>query len=248
MAESEKERLNIMGLFQKLRNIFSGREKRKYPAIEKIKFPDSSYVLLIGFSYDRATKQTYSWIQNILSKSDAKNRVCRFHNKDFRKSDLVAKLDEGLNRVEIFCGHGSNDGLYGPPFNEMSPDILKELHHIIYDTTMQRTGPSSMFAFCCGTAGRFGREFSSLKDNRFIGFNDDIPLADGLYSDLKFIFQTMAKDIIEKGRIEGDHAEFFLKEINSLIEELNRNPNKYALPGLMGSYLVHYRDRFKAFI
>lgn len=237
-----------MGLINWLKTKISNDSGEQNNLLEDIKFPDTTHVFLIGFSYDRPTKEMYTWTKDFLSQTHAASRVFRFNGENFSKQKLAEQLDQELNRVEIFCGHGSSKGLFGPPFNELSQDILKEVHHIIYDADMQRLGPSSMFAFCCGTAAEFGREFVSLRDNRFIGFQNDIPLANELYGDLKLIFQTIARSIIQKGRIENEHAEYFTSQIQALLDDLKRNPGKYSFPNTMGSILEHYQDSFRAFI
>lgn len=236
-----------MSIRNRIRNLLFKSDtssSKDFPFMDDFDFPDSTYVFLIGFSYDTPTKQTFTWIKNILSKSNKQDKILRFHDANFKKTDLIAELDKNFERVEIFCGHGESNGLNGPPYHKINPDFFKDIHSIIYDVEMITTGPSSMFAFCCSAAKKFGRAFASLKDNRFIGFNDEIPFPKELYDDLKYIFQIITKDIIQKGKIENIHEIMFIQEIDKLIN----NVDKYKNPDKIGIYLLEYRNLFRAYI
>lgn len=236
-----------MNILNRIRNLFSKTDtsfSKNFPFMDNFDFPDSIYIFLIGFSYDTPTRQTFTWIKNILSKSNKQDKILRFHDANFKKTDLIAELDKNLGRVEIFCGHGESDGLNGPPYHKINPDFFKDIHSIIYDAGMITTGPSSMFAFCCSAAKNFGRAFASVKGNNFIGFKGELPFPPELYDDLKYIFQLIAKDIIQKGKIEIEHELMFFKEIEELIE----NVEKYKNPEIIGPYLLEYKNLFKAYI
>lgn len=236
-----------MSIFIRIRNLISWKRtspSKDFPLMDDFDFPDSINVFLVGFSYDPPTAQTITWIKDILSKSSKEDKILRFHDADFKKADLILELNKKFERVEIFCGHGENEGLNGPPHHEINPDFFKDIHSIIYDVQMITTGPSSMFAFCCSAAKKFGRAFVSLKGNRFIGFNDEIPFPKELYDDLKYIFQKITKDIIQKGKIEEIHQTMFIQEIDNLID----NIDKYKNPDKIGFYLLEYRNLFRAYI
>lgn len=82
------------------------KPERESVVIENFDFPDSTHIFLIGFSYDIPTKQTFTWIENLLVKSTEQHKISRFHNHEFNKSDLFKLIKSKINRVEIFCGHG----------------------------------------------------------------------------------------------------------------------------------------------
>ncbi len=211
----------------------------------EVEFPQSKCVFLIGFSYDRPTKETFSWIRNLLPNAMERSNVLRFHDDNFSRETLEQELRNEFERVEIFCGHGDIDGLYGPPYNLQSPDILKNIHTIIYDGEMVCPGPSAMFAFCCSAGDSFGRVFSSLPGNTFMGFKGDLYFPRELYGDLKNIFQILANDIIQTGIIEKRHEKIFIEEIDKLISNVQ---SKYKYADLMGSYLLEYRELFIAYV
>lgn len=222
----------------------SNENRLDFPPMENLKFPDDVHILLVGFSYDTPTKQTYTWIENVLSESAAQHRVLRFHNEGLAKSILEATLVNIRGRIEIFCGHGSSEGLYGPPFLATLPMLLKDRHSIFYNIGMITPGPSSMFAFCCGAANKFGRMFAAQKGNLFIGFKGDLPFPQELYGDLKYVFQIVAKDIIERGKIESTHEKMFIQEIDKLID----TSGKYKNPTLAEIWLEEYKYHFRAFV
>jgi hypothetical protein len=222
-----------MKLLKKLLR-FVSRKKSKFSkvceGIENFSFPEDSNIFLIAFSYDIPTKQTFTWIKDFLKKSNKQERIYRFHDDGFKKSELAESLLRENNRVEIFCGHGEIKGLNGPPYSSLSPDIFKDRHSIIYDSEMINSGLSSMFAFCCNAGKTFGSEFTAIKGNTFIGFKGEIPFVTELYDDLKYIFQIIAKDVIEKGQVGIEHEIMFIREIDELIE----NVDKYKNPDIIG--------------
>ncbi len=136
-------------------------------------------------------------------------------------------------------------GLYGPP---QDTDILRKMHSIIYDGNVIEVGPSSMFAFCCRAADSFGREFSSKPGNAFMGFNGDLSFPTELYEDLRYIFQTITKDIIQRGKIEKEHKDLFINEIDKLIQNVEKRYNDPDLSDRIGSYLLEYKDLFRVFV
>jgi hypothetical protein len=234
-----------MSLLKKLFGNFTQPNRRESPSMHDFDFPESVYIFLIGFSYDEPTKETFTWIESILKSSKTQHRILRFHDKDFRKKKLELELSKGFERVEIFCGHGENYGLYGPPYFTNNPHILKDKHSIIYDAEMISVGPSSMFAFCCSAADSFGRTFSTFPGNTFLGFDGDVYFPNEIRYDLKCIFQMITKDIIQKGRILKEHEVMFINEIDNLINSVK---DKYRNADLMGSYLLEYKNLFRAYI
>lgn len=232
-----------MTIFNRIIDKLTLIPSKVHPPLDDIDFPDSLFIFLIGFQYDDPTEETFTWITSILLNSSEQKRIFRFHEKSLTKRDLLIELDKNLQRIEIFCGHGDIDGLYGPPFYEVSPDILKDIHTIFYDKEMIKPGPSSMFAFCCSAANDFGREFSAEPGNSFLGFNGEIYFPKEIRPDLKYIFQVITKDIIEKGKIEEEHQNMFINEIDELIKNVKR---RYRDADLMGSYLLEYKSLFVA--
>ena len=149
-------------------------------------------------------------------------------------------LEDKTKRIEIFCGHGSSTGLFGPQHRQVAGSILSDLSSIIYDVDMITDTPSSMFAFCCQAAQIFGRVFSSYKDKQFMGFMDDIPFPLELYEDLKYVFQTVAKDIIQRGRISSIHREMFFAKL----DEIGSQHVDYQNPALIDLWLYEYKRHF----
>lgn len=215
------------------------------PQMAKFNFPAHIKVYLIGFSYDTLTTQTVTWIQDILvSRKINQDKIVRFNNISKGSKEEVAKsLEDNADRIEIFCGHGCHNGLYGPPQSQVAGSILTDSSFIIYDMDMITATPSSMFAFCCMAAQNFGRVFTSLKDKQFMGFKDDIPFPIELYEDLKYVFQTVAKNIIQEGRILDTHKNMFLEKI----DEIASQASSYSNPTLIELWLDEYRKHLMVY-
>lgn len=191
------------------------------------------------FSYDAITAQTVTWIRDILvSRQVNQDKIVRFSDSSkSSKEELTRSLEDKATRIEIFCGHGSNTGLFGPPQMQPAGSILRDPSFVIYDADMITDTPSSMFAFCCQAAHTFGRVFSSYKDKQFMGFKDDIPFPLELYEDLKYVFQTVAKDIIQKGHISRVHRDMFLDKL----DEIYSQSGAYQNPTLVELWLYEYK-------
>lgn len=214
-----------------------------FPQVESFDLPPDLIVYLIGFSYDAPTTKMAGWLKEILaSRKVQQSKIVRFGDK-CNKDQLAKALAEKTPRIELFCGHGNGSGLYGPPQQEVAGSVLSDLTSIIYDVEMITETPSSMFAFCCQAAQVFGRIFSSYKDKQFMGFRDDIPFPLELYDDLKYVFQTVAKDIIQHGRIERRHRQMFLEKL----DEIARQPVDFQNAVLIDLWLAEYRKHLMVY-
>ena len=214
--------------------------------MDKFTIPDHIKVYLIGFSYDTLTAQTFTWIKDILaSRKVSQDKIVRFTDgKNCSKESLAKSLEDDNARVELFCGHGCNGGLFGPPHAQPAGSILSDSNHVIYDMDMISFTPSAMFAFCCQAAQNFGRVFTSYKDRQFMGFKDDVPFPIELYEDLKYVFQTVAKDIIQQGRISAEHKAMFLEKLN----EVESQSASYQNPTLIEIWLDEYRKYLTTYL
>lgn len=214
------------------------------PDLKKFEWPKDTVVYLIGFSYDAPTGQMFNWLCDILSsRKNDRERVVRFTDSQFSRQDLSGLLKSDQKRVELFCGHGCYTGLFGPPQGEIAGSILKELTSIIYDQDMITETPSSMFAFCCQAAHTFGRVFSAYKDKQFMGFVDDVPFPVELYDDLKYVFQAVAKDIIQAGRILPRHREIFIDKLY----DVRSKAHEFMNPTLVELWLDEFEKHLKVY-
>ena len=207
------------------------------PDMRRLAIPSNTKIYLIGFAYDQLTTQTATWIRDVLSSRKANQKqVLRFSDNTCTKDELRNSLLDTTPRVEIFCGHGCSDGLFGPDHAQAAGSILTDPRFVIYDFDMITPTPSSMFAFCCHAGKNFGRAFTALQDKRFMGFKDDVPLPIELYDDLKYVFQTVAKDIIIKGEIEENHHDMFLERLHQIASQSSSYQNPTLLELWLGEY------------
>lgn len=222
----------------------------EFPAMEDFELPRNLSVFLMAFSYDSATGQLATWFHKVLtSRNIDQSRVLRFSNDggDIKgvdiKEELTMALQDKTVRVELFCGHGIGTGLLGPPRLQVVGSILSDRSFVVYDTEMITETPSSLFAFCCFAARRFGRVFASYNEKQFMGFDDEIPFPVDLYEDMKYVFHSVSKDIIISGRISQSHGKMFLEKIDEIASQahLCRNPK------LVRVWLHSYQKRLRVY-
>jgi hypothetical protein len=216
------------------------------PEMGRFDVPSHIKIYLIGFSYDPPTTQMSAWLRDILSsRKISQDNIVRFNDdSDCSRESLARILADGTPRVEVFCGHGVGHGLSGPPRVQAAGSILNDLSFVIYDTDMITVTPSSMFAFCCQAARNFGRVFTSYKDKQFMGFKDDIPFPIELFDPLKYVFQTVAKDIIQTGGISPNHKNMFLEKI----KEIALQSSNYQNPTLVQMWLDEYSKHLMVYL
>jgi hypothetical protein len=184
----------------------------------------------------------FNWLRDILvSRKVDQKTIFRFNDSKSDKQLLAKALEDKTKRVEIFCGHGLATGLFGPPQGPVAGSILSDLTSIIYDVEMITPTPSAMFAFCCQAAQTFGRVFASYRDKQFLGFSDDIPFPLELYDDLKYVFQTVAKDILQQGEITDSHRQLFFSKLNEIASQPLDYQNRVLVELWLGEYKKHLR-------
>jgi len=222
------------------------RRKFDFPDMRAFQFPNQLKVYLIGFSYDSLTAQMVSWLSNILvSRKINQQRIVRFNNNTgTTRQELTEALQDEGPRVELFCGHGLSTGLLGPPQGQIAGSILSDPSRVIYDIQMITDTPSAMFAFCCHAGDRFGRAFTALKDKQFLGFKGEIPFPLEKYDDLKYAFQSVARSIIQEGRITENHRQMFLDRLNKISSEIST----YENPTLLEMWLDEYKKHLATYV
>jgi len=213
--------------------------------MEDFELPTNLSVFLMAFSYDTATNQLATWVQKVLiSRNIDQNRVFRFSDGGVDVKDkLTEALKDKVVRVELFCGHGVPSGLLGPPRLHVVGSILSDRSFVVYDNEMITATPSSLFAFCCFAARKFGRVFASYDEKQFMGFHDEIPFPVDLYEDMKYVFQSVSKDIIISGRISQSHGSMFLDKI----DEIALQADLYRNPKLIRMWLHSYRKHLRVY-
>lgn len=216
-----------------------------FPAMEEFELPRNLRVFLVAFSYDTATSQLATWLKKVLtSRRIDQSRIVRLSEAGVDiKEELTDALRDKVVRVELFCGHGIASGLLGPPRLQVVGSILSDLSFVVYDNEMITETPSSLFAFCCHAARKFGRVFSSYDEKQFMGFNDEIPFPVELYEDMKYVFHTVSKDIIMSGQISRLHGRMFLEKIDEIGSQAPLCQN----PKLIKVWLHAYRKRLRVY-
>lgn len=206
-------------------------------------------IFLIGFKYDNATNLTFPWISdnNFLASYDNAN-IYRFHigsnQEKQRLKDLIGNDDPDLITVEIFLGHGQDDALLGPS-QGLFQGLFKS-HAPFYEMGMISTLPSSLFAYSCFSAKKFGLKYSSSQNKVFMGFMDKVFLPYEVLSELKRIFQDVAEDIVKKGKIEKFHEERFKGLITDLMENVRAGRIECeSTDKLLESWLKPYLDHMQ---
>ena len=196
-------------------------------------------VILIGFDYDKETKIVYEWIADPNFLNSLPNvEITRFHNGNAQEQKLLGNQLKAnkSNSIEIFCGHGSDDALLGPPLSGASVPSK------FYSIDMITNFPSSLFAFCCHSGKFFGLFYSvSGEEKKFMGFTNRIQVLPFLRDELKEIFQTVAISIVSDGGINEKHEKQFKDLITQLMENIEKGLFYCSTPLLALISLHNYK-------
>ena len=179
--------------------------------------PQSHDVVVILYSpaYTPLTGYTSKWLEDVMIPSGVVEH--RLTGGTTTLNELMAEAASGERKhITIFCGHGSDDALLGPPLdNEQDvQDRNGTKHSVIYGTDQFQPNPAVLFAFCCNSANALGTRFEATQDASFLGFNGELVfvLADDQCMDtLKGIVKQTAEQIIMDQKITETH-EVLLKK------------------------------------
>lgn len=201
-------------------------------------------IFLVGFEYDTATKITFPWIKETSIPDSEKIKIHRFHNGDTNDQNTLKEIlhfdrPEYVKVVEIFCGHGNNTALLGPPMNSATK------HNEFYKLSMISPSASSLFAFCCYSGGLFGVAYSLSKNKVFMGFTEKIFLPLEVTSELKSIFQDIASAIIIEGEITEKHEKDFKNLITKLMGKVENGEIECEDSDFVLYYLHNYISALK---
>src|SRR4051812_8090102 len=104
----------MFGFFKRQKK--SSKRAWTFPEMDEFEIPNGLNVYLIGFSYDPPTNQMVTWLREILtSRKVNQAKIIRFNDSNKNgKEELRTLLEDKTKRIELFCGHGSKSGLFGP--------------------------------------------------------------------------------------------------------------------------------------
>ncbi|MDT7688043.1 MAG: hypothetical protein QOJ70_3483 [Acidobacteriota bacterium] len=165
-------------------------------------------VILCSPSYTPLTERTGRWLDGVAVPKDAQEHRLKGTRVSLR--EIIGEQSEGQRRhITVFCGHGIEDALLGPPLNdERDIDRAGERHSIIYSTEPFEPNPKALFAFCCNSATKLGPKFSSTADASFLGFGGELSFVstnDQYMNTLRAIVSRTAERIISDGDITPKH-------------------------------------------
>jgi hypothetical protein len=193
-------------------------------------------LILIGFDYDKPTQETITWFQGVnLPISNPKFNIHRINDLKAVSGKLKNLLLNENYSLEIFLGHGVEDGLLGADKNSG----LK--HSIIYGIKVISSIPGALFAFCCHSARRFGRVYSSFQDKSFMGFRGELPIPEEVYQLVKIVFQKTANDIITSESITKEHEDNFKRIIDDIIKKAHSGQIQCENSFLIELWLNQYK-------
>jgi hypothetical protein len=199
-------------------------------------------LILFGFQYDKVTNQTITWLD--LSLPNSKMNIHKLNDVHTFQETLANLISNKNYKLEMFCGHGIGIGLLGP---EQNNDLKQHItinnlrHSIFYTTEMVSTLPGSLFAFCCNSAKTFGKSYGTFIGKVFLGFKDELPFPEEIYSLVKEAFQRTALEIIKSGQIESKHEVFLKSVIDEIIEKAHNGEVVCENPFLIELYLNQFK-------
>lgn len=193
-------------------------------------------LILIGFDYDVQTKETITWLQELnLPISNPRFRIHKIHDLKTVSEKLEKLLGNKNYSLEIFLGNGVEDGLLGADKNS------GKKHSIIYGIKMISSMPGSLFAFCCNSARKFGRKYSTHQKKVFMGFKNELPIPEEIYHLVKGVFQQTANDIIKSEGIEKKHEDGLKKMVDDIIEKAHSGQIECENSFLIELWLNQYK-------
>lgn len=182
----------------------------------------SRAVILVAPLYDLRTQATTRWLDIKIPRG-----VVSYISLGqlFTKQEMenALKVTSGMERVEVFFGHGTDYALVGPPQGN-DTDILVDGRRfsIVYDSTMITPTPSALFAFCCRAGVELGKAFSNPSGRSFLGFKSDVFLVldedDTECSEVwRTIIREVSTQIVKDGRITMKHEELLRRTYDRYI-------------------------------
>lgn len=176
---------------------------------------------------DERTQYLNTWLQELRQALEEEQTVVV--GPHATREEALNSLSEtrGAVIIKVFCGHGNDDALLGPP-DEGSTlvSIGSQRHAIWYHESMIEPlagGAVSLFAFCCRTANKLGKRFGSFPNRFFLGYNADLPfeLTEKEYEDsYRRIIHTIVREIARERSVSDRHRvrlrELYASEINRL--------------------------------
>lgn len=164
-------------------------------------------VILCSPSYTPLTTHTGRWLEDVTIPSGFLEHRLTGQNIAFR--DIVTKQVGGdRTLITIFCGHGLDNALLGPPRDgQIIRDSKGTPHSIIYSTEPFEPNPKVLFAFCCSSAKKLGNRFALTADSSFLGFNGPLEFVtdEQFMGTLQSIVKQTAERIIADQNITPEH-------------------------------------------
>jgi hypothetical protein len=141
---------------------------------------DDLIVLLCAPAHDKLTNYTSTLLESLPSLNRPTN--LRKFSEPLTYDSLLQQLsiDSDTDVAVVFCGHGDQSSLLGPP---AGPNSTAKT--CFYDATFLDSGPKYMLAMCCSAAVGLARAFDARADRIFIGFDREIGfvLSGGVYAE-----------------------------------------------------------------
>ncbi|HKG59525.1 MAG TPA: hypothetical protein VKB05_07080 [Pyrinomonadaceae bacterium] len=184
-------------------------------------------VILCSPSYTPLTGYTGKWLEEVAVPTGIVEH--RLTGGAVAFKGLIDERPEGEKKhITIFCGHGIDEALLGPPLNneEDIQDRYGTRHSIIYGIDRFQPNPKVLFAFCCNSANSLGPRFKATPDASFLGYNGELNFVtcdEQCMATLKTIVKQVAEQIIIDQDINQSHE--------VLLNDLYQKAYDYYLSG-----------------
>lgn len=204
-------------------------------------------VILCSPAYTPLTGYTGKWLEDVTIPSGVEGHRLTGEAAAFK--ELIADQAPGERKhITIFCGHGSDDALLGPPHDDEEDiqDRQGNRHSILYSADRFQPNPKVLFAYCCNSANALGTRFQATQDASFLGFNGELFFVlgdDQCMGTLKEIVKQTAEQIIMDQKITETHEDL-LKESYQQAYEYYMTGNGRENPywWLMTMYLLQHKN------
>ncbi len=213
---------------------------------------DDVVVILCSPSYTPLTKITGKWLEEVPVPNDVVQHRLTGAQVSFR--ELFGDQAGGSRKhITVFCGHGIDDALLGPPLDDS--DDLKDYegarHSVLYGAEAFEPNPEVLFAFCCNSATKLGARFGDTTDASFLGFEGELSFVtcdEQCRETFRIIVKRMAKRIIIDGDITQKHQRmlerFYQRAYNYYLNGAGRK-NKYFW--FMTMYLLTQKSMIRSY-
>jgi hypothetical protein len=197
--------MNYHSIRLTLGKIFSKRkEVPGFPSeIEDLEH-SSKTIVLIGPSYDELTGRMAIWLEELIPFASIPTRALIRDDASFSEMVDVLKRDQKNDFLIVFYGHGDLDSFLTAPGLGFSANEHNNRHSKLFS---KEYCPDScvvhIVGYCCLSARRLGSELRQVrKENRFIGFLDNIPFILG-NSVRESAFKRPMKSLLMKALLTG---------------------------------------------